>query len=64
MNYMNDSREFQDVESICSGQKSNVPRQPILVPSLGGMLSHDQRLRLDTKNLSGASGTFLTVHVQ
>ena len=31
MNYMNDSREIQDVESICSGKLSNVLSQPAIV---------------------------------
>ena len=56
MNFMNDSREFQDVEVICSGKLSHVPRQSAIVPSLGGMLSRDQSLRLDTWNLLGTSG--------
>ena len=48
LNYMNDSREFQDVESICGGKLSHVPSQPAIVPSLYGMLSRDQSLRPDT----------------
>ena len=47
---MNDSREFQDVESICSDNLSHVPSQPAIVPSLDGMLSRNQRLRPDTWN--------------
>ena len=50
MNYLNDSPEFQDVESICSGKLSHVPSQPAIVPSLGGMLSRDPSLRPDTWN--------------
>ena len=53
MNYMNDSREFQDVEAICSGKLSHVPSQPAIVPSL---VSRDQSLRPDTWNLLGTSG--------
>ena len=53
---MNDSREFQDVESICSGKLSHFPSQPTTVPSLGGMLSRDPSLRPDTLNLPGTSG--------
>ena len=34
MNYMNDSGEFQDVESICSGKLSHVPVSQAIVPSL------------------------------
>ena len=41
MNYVNVSREFQDVESFCSGKLSHVPSQPAIFPSLGGMLSRD-----------------------
>ena len=55
INHMNDSREFQDVESICSGKLSHVPSQPAIVPSLGGMLSRDPCLRLYTWNLLGTS---------
>ena len=56
MNHMNDSGEFQDVESICSGTLSHVPSQLATVPSLGGMLSRDQSLRPDRWNLLGTSG--------
>ena len=56
MNYMSDSREFQDEESICSGKLTHVPSQPAIVPSLGGMLSRDQSLRPETWNLLGTSG--------
>ena len=43
MNQMNDSREFHDVESICSGKLSYVPTQPVVVPSQCGMLSRDKK---------------------
>ena len=56
MNYMNDSKEFQDEESICNRKKSNVPSQPAIVPSLGGMPSRDPSLRPDTWNLLGTWG--------
>ena len=56
MNDMNDSREFHDVESICSGKLSHDPSQPAIVPSLGGMLSRDPSLRLETWNLLSTSG--------
>ena len=56
MNYMNDSREFEDAESICSGKLSHVPSQPAGVPSPRSMLSRDQSLRSDTWNLSGTQG--------
>ena len=53
MNYVNDSREFHDVESICSGTLSHVPSQLAIVPSLSGMLSRDTSLRHDTWTLLG-----------
>ena len=56
VNVMNDSREFQDVHSVCSGKLSHVPCQPAVVPSLRGMLSRDQSLRPDTWNMYGTSG--------
>ena len=52
VNDMNDSREFQDFESICSGKLSHVPSQLAVVPSPRSMLSRDQSLRSDTWNLS------------
>ena len=55
-NYMGDSREFQDVQSICSGKLSHVPSQPAVVPRFCGMLSRDQCLRSDTWNLLGTLG--------
>ena len=59
MSYMNDSREFQDVESICSGRLSHVLSQPTVVPSPCGMLSRDPSLRPDTWNSLGTTGNFL-----
>ena len=53
---MNDSREFQDIESICRAKLSHVPSQPTAVPSPQSMLSRDQSLRSDTWNLSGTQG--------
>ena len=41
VNYMNDSREFQDVESASSSRLSHVPSQPVIIPSPCGMLSRD-----------------------
>ena len=41
MNYMNDSREFQDMDSFCSRKLCHVPGQPAVVPSLRSMLSRD-----------------------
>ena len=56
MNYTNDSREFQDADSTCSGKLSHVPSQPAIVPSLCGMPRRDQSLRSGTWNLLGTSG--------
>ena len=56
MIFLNDPREFHDVESICTGKLSHVPSQPAIVPSLGGLLSRDPSLRHDTWNLLGTSG--------
>ena len=53
---MNDPREFQDVESACSGRLSHFPTQPAVVPSPPGMPSRDQSLRPDTWNLLGTLG--------
>ena len=53
MNYVKDSSEFHDVDSICSGTLSHVPSQLAIVPSLSGMLSRDTSLRHDTWNLLG-----------
>ena len=56
MNYMNDSREFQDLEAIYSGKLSHVSSQPAVVPSPRSMSSRDRSLRPDTWNLSGTHG--------
>ena len=48
VNCMNDSREFQDLESICSGKLSHVPSRPAVVPSPRSMSSRYQSLRPDT----------------
>ena len=53
---MSDSRDFQDVESVCRSKLSYVPIQPGNVLSLVGILSRDQSQRLDTRNLLGTSG--------
>ena len=53
---MNDSKNFQDIESICSGKLSHVPSHPTTVPSPRAMSSRDQSLRLVTSNLSGTHG--------
>ena len=56
MNYINDSEELQDFESICSEILSHVPSQPAVVQSPRAMSSRDQTLRLGTWNLSGTQG--------
>ena len=54
---MNDTGEFQDAESICSGIKlSHFPSQVAIDASSCGMLERDQSLRSDTWNLLGTSG--------
>ena len=51
--HVNDSGEFQEVESNHSGRLSYVPSQPATLPSYRSMLSRDKRLPLDTWNASG-----------
>ena len=53
MNSVNDSGDFQDVESNYSGRLSHVSSQHAMIPSSRSMLSHDKRLPLDTWNQSG-----------
>ena len=53
MNSMNDSGEFQEVESNYSWRLSYVPRQPAAIPSSRSMLSRDKRLPFDTWKTSG-----------
>ena len=60
VNFVNGSREFQDVESICSGKLSHVPRQLAVAPSPCGMLSRDQSVRPGTCLVHWES--FLAVH--
>ena len=52
MNSMNDSEEFQEVESNHSGRLSHVPSQPEVIPS-SSMLSRDKRLPFDSWNALG-----------
>ena len=49
---MSDSGEFQEVESNYSGKISHVPCQPAVILSPRSILSCDERLPLDTWNLS------------
>ena len=50
VDFEDDSGEFQDVKSICSGKLSHVPNQSAVVPNSRGMLSRDKSLRPDTWN--------------
>ena len=50
MGSMNDSGDFQDVESNYSGRLSHVSSQPAMIPSSRALLSRDKRLPLDTWN--------------
>ena len=56
MNSVNDSGEFQEVESNHSGRLSYVSSQPAMIPSSRSMLSRDKRLPLDTWNQTGLQG--------
>ena len=49
---MNDSGDFQEVESNYSGRLSHVSSQPAMIPSSRALLSRDRRLSLDTWNHS------------
>ena len=53
MKFVNDSGDFQDVESNCGGRLSYVSSQPVMIPSSRSLLSRDKRLTLDTKKQSG-----------
>ena len=56
VNCMNDSGEFQDMESNYSGNISHVPSQPAVVPIPRSMLSRDRSMPFDTWNLSETQG--------
>ena len=49
MCFLNDSKEFQGIDSTCIGKLSNVPSQPSVVLSPPAI----RALRFDTWNLSG-----------
>ena len=53
MNSLNDSGDFQDVESNYSGRLSHVSSQPSMIPRICALPSRDKRLPLDTWNQSG-----------
>ena len=57
---MNDSGEFQEIESNCSGNILTVPVKPAVVPNPRSMLSRDKRLPLDAWNLSEPQGNVLS----
>ena len=52
MNSMNDSGDFQDIESNYSGRLSHVSSQLVMIASSRAVLSLDKRLPLDTWNQS------------
>ena len=52
-NSMNDSGDFQDVESNYGGRLSYVSSQPAMISSSRSLLSRDKILPLDTWNQSG-----------
>ena len=62
MNFLIDSGEYQDIESICTRRIdlqwkiTTLRRQVAVFPSVGGMRSRDLTLRPDTWNLLGTSG--------
>ena len=53
MNSVDDSRDFQDVESNYCGTLSHVSSQPVMIPSSRTLLSRDKRLLLDRWIQSG-----------
>ena len=61
MNSMNDSGEFQEVESNHGGRLSLVPSQPGVIPSSSSMLTRDKRLPSDTWNAPGLQETVFLV---
>ena len=50
---MNDSGDFEDVESNYCGRLSHVFNQPAMIPSSRSLLTRDKRLPLDTWDQSG-----------
>ena len=61
MNCMNDSGDFQDVESKFCGRLSHVSSQPVMIPSSRSLVSRDNRLPLDTWNQSGVQENVLQI---
>ena len=58
MKSMNDSGDFQDVESNYDGRLSHVSSEPFMIPSSRYLLSRDKRLPPDTWNQSGLHENF------
>ena len=58
MNSINDSGDFQDVESNYSERLSHVSSQPVMIPSSRSLPSRDKRLPIDTWNESGFQDNF------
>ena len=59
INCMEDSWDFQDAESVSSGQLSHLPGEPALFPlpiDPGGLLSLDRNAQLDVWNTHGKWG--------
>ena len=56
MNSMNDSWEFQEVESNHSGKLSYVPSQPAMIPSSRSMLSRDKHFAIWYKEFIWTTG--------
>ena len=56
VNSPNDAREFFDPVTASSFGSSHVPSQPMSIPSLRELISHDSCLQLDTRNSFGMSG--------
>ena len=63
MNSLNDSGEFQEVQSNHSERLSFVPSHPAAIASSRSMLSRDKRLPLDTWSMSGPQeNVFLVIN--
>ena len=58
MNSMNDSGEFQEVESNHSGRLFQVPSQPEAIPSSSSILSCDKSVPFDAWDSPGLQEDF------
>ena len=54
--FLNDSREFQEVDPVCGGRLSHVPSKPAVILSPRGWSSCDQSIRPEERNPHGISG--------